>query len=113
MREDDDRLIFLGVGGGAAIFLGAALVPFREATSAANLAFPFLLLTIVIAELGGWIPALVTAVASALSLNFFLTKPYMTLMIHGTDDIVAFLGLAACGLVVSAFAKRRKGKGRP
>jgi hypothetical protein len=34
----------------------------------------------------------------------------MTLMIHGKDDVVAFLGLAACGLVVSAFAKRRKAR---
>jgi hypothetical protein len=81
--KDEEDIIYLGAGPGAAILLGAALVPFREATSASNLTFPFLILIIVIAELGGWGPALATAVA------------------------VAFLGLATCGLVVSAFAKRR------
>jgi two-component system sensor histidine kinase KdpD len=105
--KDDEDIIYLGAGPAAAILLGAAMVPLREATSASNLTFPFLILIIVIAELGGWGPALATAVASSLSLNFFLTKPYLNLMIHGTDDVVAFLGLATCGLVVSAFAKRR------
>jgi len=105
--KDDEDIIYLGAGPGAAILLGAALVPIREATSASNLTFPFLILIIVIAELGGWGPALATAVASSLSLNFFLTKPYLNLMIHGKDDVIAFLGLATCGFVVSAFARRR------
>src|SRR5262245_54016770 len=105
--KDDEDLIYFGAGPGAAILLGAALTPLREATTASNLSFPFLILIIVIAELGGWRPALATAVVSSLSLNFFLTKPYMHLTIHGTDDVIAFLGLAACGLVVAAFAKRR------
>jgi len=105
--KDDDKLIYLAGGPGAAILLGAALVPLREATTASNLTFLFLLLTIVTAELGGRWPALATAVASSLSLNFFLTKPYLTLMIHGRDDVIAFLGLAVCGLVVAAFATRR------
>lgn len=106
--KDEEDLMYLAAGGVAAILLGAALVPLRDATSASNLTFPFLLLTIVVAEFGGWMPALATAVASSLSLNFFLTKPYMSLTIHGTDDVIGFLGLAACGLVVAAFAKRRE-----
>jgi two-component system, OmpR family, sensor histidine kinase KdpD len=105
--KDDEDIIYLGAGPGAAILLGAALVPLRESTTASNLTYPFLLLIIVIAELGGWGPALATAVVSSLALNFFLTRPYLTLMIHGKDDVIAFLGLAACGLVVSAFAKQR------
>ena len=32
--KDDEDIIYLGAGPGAAILLGAALVPFREATSA-------------------------------------------------------------------------------
>jgi len=108
----DDTMIYFGTGPGAAILLGTALIPLRGTTSASNLTFPFLILIIVIAELGGWAPALATAVVSSLSLNFFLTMPYLTLMIHGKDDVIAFLGIAACGLVVSAFARHRRERAR-
>jgi len=98
----DDVLFYLGVGPIAAIGLGVALIPLRGATTASNLAFAFLALTIVVGHAGGRWPATATAVASALSLNFFLTRPYLTLTIHGRDDVVAFLGLAACGLISAA-----------
>src|SRR5262245_22364318 len=83
------------------------LVPLREATSASNLTFAFIVLTIAIGEFGGRWAALATAVASALSLNFFLTKPYLTLVIHDPEDMVAFAGLALSGLVAASFASER------
>jgi len=49
-----------------------------------------------------------TAVSSALSLNFFLTQPYLRLTIHSKDDIVAFCGLAVCGLIAASFGSRGK-----
>jgi K+-sensing histidine kinase KdpD len=55
---------------------GMLLTTVRDLTTASNLAFVFLLWTIVVAELGGRGAALATAVISALSLNVFLTKPY-------------------------------------
>src|SRR5262249_40868532 len=45
---------------------------------------------------------------SAISLNFFLTEPYLQLTIDRPDDIVAFLALAACGLIAAAFGRRRE-----
>ena len=75
--------------------------------SASNLAFVFLALTIIVAEMGGRGPALATAVVSALSLNFFLTEPYMSLEIDKPGDLGAFLALAICGLIAAAFGKRR------
>jgi hypothetical protein len=45
---------------------------------------------------------------SALSLNFFLTEPYLTLSINRLDDLVAFFALAACGLIAAAFGRRRE-----
>jgi hypothetical protein len=75
--------------------------------SASNLAFVFIALTIVVAEMGGRGAGLATALVSALSLNFFLTEPYMSLEIHKPGDVGAFLALAACGLVAAAFGKRR------
>ena len=56
----------------------------------------------------GWPgPGLATAVVSALSLNFFLTEPYLSLEIDKPGDIAAFVALAACGLIAAAFGKRR------
>jgi len=98
----DDELFYLGAGPVAAIGLGAALMPLRDATTASNLAFAFVALTIVVGHAGGRWAATATAIASALSLNFFLTRPYLTLNIHGRDDVIAFVGLAACGLVSAA-----------
>jgi hypothetical protein len=107
MREHADRLFYSAVGALGGVLLGFALTPLREMTSAANLAFPFLILTIVVAELGGGQAALVTALASAASLDFFLTKPYLTLSMSSKHDLATFVGLAICGLVVAAFGTVR------
>jgi len=60
--------------------------------------------------LGGRRAAVVTALVSALSLDFFLTQPYLRLTIAGKHDIIAFLGLAVCGLIAAAL--RTHGRGR-
>jgi hypothetical protein len=105
--EDERDLVYLGVGPLAAILVGMALVPFRELTTASNFTFIFMALIIVVAELGGRGAALATAVTSALSLNFFLTQPYLRLTIYSKHDIVAFVGLGACGLLAAALGSRR------
>jgi len=108
MQQEDEGLVWTVVGGLGAMILGVALIPLRTVTAASNLAFVFLALTIVVAEFGGRTAALVTAVVSAMSLNFFLTEPYLTVVISKPDDLVAFLALAGCGLIAAAFGKRRE-----
>jgi uncharacterized protein DUF4118 len=108
--EEDESLIYLAGGGIAAIFLGMALIPLRDYTSASNFAFPFMALTIAVAEFGGRRAAVVTALTSALSWDFFLTQPYLRLTIAGKHDIIAFVGLAVCGLIAAAFGTRRRRK---
>src|SRR5215469_15382406 len=108
MRGDDQRLVWVVAGAFGSMGLGIALIPLRTIVSASNLAFAFVAFTIVVAELGGRGPALVTAVIGAMSLNFFLTEPYLTLAITKPDDIVAFFALAACGLIAAAFGRRRE-----
>jgi Domain of unknown function (DUF4118) len=108
VQEDADRLFYLGVGPIAAILLGVGLMPFRGLTVASNFAFAFVGLTILAGELGGRGAALATAVASALSLDFFLTSPYLHLEIHDKDDVIAFVGLAACGLLAAALGSPRR-----
>ena len=106
-RDGTERLFYLGVGPLAALVLGMALVPLRDFTTASNFTFVFLVLTIVVAEFGGRGPALATALISALSLDFFLTRPYLKLSIEAKDDVIAFAGLAVCGLVAAALGSPR------
>jgi len=108
MSDDDDQLLYLGLGPMAAILLGGALIPLRGLTVASNFTFAFLALTIVVGEIGGRLPALATALVSALSLDFFLTRPYMRLAIHDKNDVVAFLGLAGCGLLAAFLGSPRR-----
>ena len=107
MRDDYERMFYLPGGPIAAIVLGMALVPLRESTNSANFIFAFMVLIIVVAEFGGRWAALATATCSALSLNFFLTQPYLSLRIEGKHDIIAFVGLTICGLVAAALGSRR------
>jgi hypothetical protein len=108
MSEGDNRgAVWFVIGVGGAVALGVVLTSLRAVVSASNLAFVFIALTIVVAEMGGRGAGLATALVSALSLNFFLTEPYMSLEIHKPGDLGAFLALAACGLVAAAFGKRR------
>jgi two-component system, OmpR family, sensor histidine kinase KdpD len=107
MSQNDRGAVWFVIGVGGAVALGVALTSLRAIVTASNLAFVFMALTIVVAEMGGRAPGLATAVVSALSLNFFLTEPYLSLEIHKPGDIGAFLALAACGLIAAGFGKRR------
>jgi K+-sensing histidine kinase KdpD len=109
MDEDDtDRMFYLGAGPLAALVLGIGLIPLRGLTTASNFTFVFLALTIVVAEYGGRWPAVATALTSTLSLDFFLTAPYLRLTINEKNDVIAFLGLGVCGLLVALLGARRK-----
>lgn len=79
-------------------------MPLRGLTPAANFAYAFVALTIVVGELGGRAAAVATALASALSLDFFLTEPYRQLAIRDKHDVIAFFGLAGCGVLAAVFA---------
>lgn len=107
MKPDDESRAWMVIGALGSMALGVALIPLRGVTSASNLAFVFVAFIIVVAELGGRSAALVTAVVSAMSLNFFLTEPYLTLAITKRDDVIAFFAMAACGSIAAAFGKRR------
>lgn len=101
MRGD---LVYWVGGPLAALVLGACLIPLRDLTPTANLTFAFVALTIVVAQFGGRTVGIATAVFSAMSLDFFLTRPYFRLAIEDKHDVVAFLGLAACGVIASALS---------
>jgi hypothetical protein len=60
-----------------------------------------------VAEYGGRRAAVATALTSTLSLDFFLPQPYLRLEIANKDDVIAFVGLAAAGLIAAAFGSQR------
>jgi two-component system, OmpR family, sensor histidine kinase KdpD len=107
MSQSDRGAVWFVIGVGGAIGLGVVLIALRGIATASTLAFVFLALTIVVAEMGGRGPGLATAVVSALSLNFFLTEPYLSLEIDKPGDMAAFVAMAVCGLIAAAFGKRR------
>jgi K+-sensing histidine kinase KdpD len=109
-EEDTESLFYLAVGPITAILIGAACVPLRGLTTASNFAFVFMALTILVAELGGRWAAVATALTSGLSLDFFLTQPYMRLTIAEKHDVIAVGGLTACGLIAAAFGSQRSRK---
>ena len=56
----------------------------------------------------GALAALVTAVVSAITLNFFPTEPYLSLQINKADDVVAFGALPVPSPIAAAFGRRRE-----
>ena len=53
MNRQDSESVWIAIGALGAMALGVSLIPFRTLTSASNLAFAFLALTIVVAKVGG------------------------------------------------------------
>jgi K+-sensing histidine kinase KdpD len=104
----DDSLVYIGAGPLLAIVLGIALIPFRESITASNLSFAFVVLTVLVAAFGGRSAGVATALASALSLDFFLTRPYLSLRIQENHDLIAFAGLAVCGLVAASLGSPQR-----
>jgi len=107
MGKQDDGQVWMVAGALGSMILAVLLIPLRTLTPASNLAFVFLAFTIVVAEIGGRSAALVTALVSGMSLNFFLTEPYLSLTIEKRDDVIAFFALLGCGLIAAWFGKRR------
>jgi two-component system sensor histidine kinase KdpD len=107
MKRDDEALVWVVTGAVGSMALAVALIPLRSLVSASNLALAFVAFTIVVAEMGGRGPALVTALVAAMSLDFFLTEPYLTLAIDKRQDVIAFVAMAGCGLIAAAFGRKR------
>ena len=110
MRDNEERLLYFGLGPLAAILLGGGLMPARELVTTSTLAYPFIILTMVAAEFGGQPAALGTAITSVLSMDFFLMKPYLRISVEEKHDMTTLLGLAACGFVAAALGARRRRK---
>lgn len=91
------------VAGAALPALTAALLPLRGSLDLASDMLGFLLVTVVVALVGGVWPALVTAALASLLLNYFFTPPLHTWTISDPGNLGSLMAfLLVAGLVSGA-----------
>ncbi len=101
------RRRWLGVG--VAAFLLPPLTAILTSTDSVFILPTVLLLylttVVVVAAVGGLAPALVTAIASFMIVNWFFTPPIHTLSIANREDLIALLVFLVVAAVVSVFVE--------
>jgi len=115
MRSEstDAREVFdYALAGLAPVFVGAALVGVRGELVGANLALILVLVIVGAAAVGGRGPAMVAAIMAAVSFDFFLTRPYLSLKIDSANDVETTVILLLIGLVVGQVAVQARRSNR-
>jgi K+-sensing histidine kinase KdpD len=82
----------------------AALVVVRDRVLNANLALVLMAVVVLVALGGGRAAGALAAVTAAMSFDFFLTRPYLTLRMTSQDDIETTGILLVVGVVVGQYA---------
>lgn len=82
--------------------LTVGLVPFRQELNLVSDMLLFLLLTVIVAMVGGLSPALIAAVTGSLLLNFYFTPPLHTLTIRDTNNSLALFVFILVAMLVSS-----------
>jgi two-component system sensor histidine kinase KdpD len=83
------------------IAVTAAFSSARDAVGLSSVLLTYLLLVCIVAAVGGFRPALATALTSAGAANWFFTKPYGTFIIDDPEQVFALAVLVAAGALVS------------
>jgi hypothetical protein len=95
---------WMAIGGLAPIAVGAALVGVRDLVDNANVVLVLVLVVVAVAAAGGRWPGAIAALTSALSFDFFHTRPYLSLSIASRDDVETTVLLLVIGLLVGQVA---------
>jgi hypothetical protein len=90
------------------VVVSAALIPLRGEIRTSNASLVLVLVVVVAAVLGGRVGGAVAALVSALSFDFFLTRPYYSFTIDARDDVETALLLLVVGLVVGELVVRAR-----
>ena len=96
------RWIATGFAAAALPVLTVGLANSRSSLSLADDLLLYLLAVVVVSAVGGFWPAVVTAAASGLLLNWFLTPPLHTLTIQEPQNLLALLLFVAVAVIVSS-----------
>jgi K+-sensing histidine kinase KdpD len=90
------------------LLIGVLIEPFRRAIGLENVTIVYLATVILTAAFGGRVAGLFTAVAAALSYDFFLTTPYHSLAIDSPAQVITVGLLLATGLVAGLAGRARR-----
>jgi K+-sensing histidine kinase KdpD len=90
----------------APIAVAVALIPWRQQLDTADSALILVVVIVAVAGTGRRLAAAVAAMVSALSFDFFLTRPYQSLRISRHTDLITELLLVVVGLAVGELAAR-------
>jgi hypothetical protein len=101
MEPDSWMVLAFGI---APIAVAGVLVSLRDELVSTNLALILVVVVVLAAAVGGRLAGAVTAVTAALSFDFFLTKPYLSLHISSADDVETTVLLLVVGLIVGQVA---------
>ena len=81
--------------------LTAASVAVRDVVSLASLLLIYLLAVVVVAVIGGTVPAVLAAIMSFLLANWFLTPPYNTFVVESADQAIELVVFVVIAVLVS------------
>jgi hypothetical protein len=98
---DADRAIGLAVAAFGPLLVSGLLVSFRNDLAAANVVLVFVLVIVFAATVGTRVSGAIAAVVSAMSFDFFFTRPYQSLKIESSDDIQTTILLLVIGVLVA------------
>ncbi len=90
----------------APIAVAAALIPWRHHLDTADNALFLVVVIVAVASTGRRLAAAVAAIVSALSFDFFLTRPYLSFRITRHSDLITEILLVVVGLAVGELAAR-------
>ncbi|MDQ1477196.1 MAG: hypothetical protein QOE62_2425 [Actinomycetota bacterium] len=96
------------VGALTVFVVAAALIPFRDHIPNANMALALVVPVLLAAVFGGRIAGAATAVVSALTFDFFFTRPYLSLRISSKDDVATFVVLLIVAMIAAEIGIRSR-----
>jgi K+-sensing histidine kinase KdpD len=96
----------MALGGLAPVLVAMALVGVRSEVNSSNLALVLMVVVVVAAAVGGRGAGIIAAISAAVSFDFFLTRPYLSLSIEKGDDVETAVLMLVAGAVVGYVAAR-------
>jgi two-component system sensor histidine kinase KdpD len=97
---------WLGGAALAVVALTAVMLPFRDRLDVLDVLLLYLLLTVVVALLGGLWPGVIGAVLGFLALNFFFVPPYLTLSVEALDHVLALVVYLGAAITTAQLVSR-------
>jgi K+-sensing histidine kinase KdpD len=94
------------VGPIAAITVAGALVSLRGSLGTTNVGLVMVLVVLVAAVIGGRLAGVLTAVAAALSFNYFHTQPFLSFSVAARQDVVTIAILLVVALAAAEVGHR-------